>query len=97
MLDLKSFCKKIKTFVIYYKRLINLYNNTAYNILEKEIKLLLPPMQSKQKFGIITVLVSSFIELAFEGIPNFLITNEIMPYMKLFKLWKIRLIFSAIN
>ena len=40
MLDLKTFCNKIKPFVIYYKRLINSYNNTAHNILEKEIKLL---------------------------------------------------------
>ena len=48
-LDLKTFCKKIKPFVIYYKRLINSYNNTAHNILEKEMKLLLPQVQSRQK------------------------------------------------
>ena len=42
MLDLKTFCKKIEPFVIYYKRLINSYNNTVHNILETEIKLLLP-------------------------------------------------------
>ena len=35
MLELKAFCNKIKPFV---KRLINSYNNTAYTILEKEIK-----------------------------------------------------------
>ena len=45
MLDLKTFCNKIKPFVIYYKRLINSYNNTAHNILEKEIKLLLPQVK----------------------------------------------------
>ena len=64
MLELKDFCSKIKPFVTYYKRLINSYNNTAHNILEKEIKLLLPPVNRKQKCGIITTLVSSFIGLA---------------------------------
>ena len=42
MLELKAFCNKIKPFVTYYKRLIGSYNNTVHNILEKEIKLLLP-------------------------------------------------------
>ena len=72
MLDLKTFCNKIKPFVIYYKRLINSYNNTVHNILEKEIKLLLPQVKRKQKCGIITTLVSSFIGLAYEGISSFL-------------------------
>ena len=49
MLDLKTFCNKIKPFVTYYKRLIHSYNNTVHNILEKEIKLLLPPVKRKQK------------------------------------------------
>ena len=69
-LNLKTFCKKIEPFVIYYKRLINSYNNTLHNILEKEIKLLLPQVQSKHKCGIITTLVSSFIGLAYEGISS---------------------------
>ena len=72
MLDLKNFCNKIKLFVTYYKRLINSYNNTAHNILEKEIKLLLPQIKRKQKHGIITTLMSSFIGLAYEGISSFL-------------------------
>ena len=72
MLDLKTLCKKIKPFVIYYKRLINSYNNTAHNISEKEIKLLLPQVQSRQKCGIIITLVSNFIGLAYEGIYSFL-------------------------
>ena len=72
MLDLKTFCKKIEPFVVYYRRLINSYNNTTHNILEKEIKLLLPQVKRKQKCGIITTLVSSFIGLAYEGISSFL-------------------------
>ena len=38
----------------------------------KEIKLILPQAQRKQKCGIITTLVSSFIGLAYEGISSFL-------------------------
>ena len=67
-LDLMTFCKKIEPFVVYYKRLIKSYNNTANNILENEINLILPHIPRKQKCGIITMLVSSFIGLAYEGI-----------------------------
>ena len=72
MLDLMTFCKKIEPFVIYYKRLIISYNNTAHNILENEMNLILPQVPRKQKHGIITMLVSSFIGLAYEGISSFL-------------------------
>ena len=48
MLDLKTFCKKIEPFLVYYKRLINSYNNTVHNILEKKIKLLLPQVKKKK-------------------------------------------------
>ena len=60
MQELKAFCNKVRPFVTYYDKLINSYNNTAHNILEKEIKLLLPQVKSKQKCGIITTLVSKF-------------------------------------
>ena len=72
MLDLIMFCKQIETFVIYYKRLIKLHNNTAHNILKNEIDLILPKTSRKQKCPIITTLVSSFIGLAYEGISSFL-------------------------
>ena len=72
MLDLMTFCKKIEPFVVYYKRLIKSYNHMAYNILENEINLILPQVPRKQKCGIITTLVSSFIGLAYEGISSFL-------------------------
>ena len=72
MLDLVKFCKKIEPFVIYYKRLIKSYNNTAHSILKNEINLILPQVPRKQKHGIITILISSFIGLAYEGISSFL-------------------------
>ena len=34
MLDLIMLCRKTEPFVIYYKRLIKSYNNTAHNILK---------------------------------------------------------------
>ena len=71
-LDLMTFYKKIESFVHYYKGLINSYHNTAHNILQNDINLILPQIPRKQKCGIITMLVSSFIGLAYEGIPSFL-------------------------
>ena len=72
MLDLRTFCKRIEPFVVYYKSLIKLYNNTTHNVLENQINLLLPQISRKQKCSIITTLVSSFIGLANEGISSFL-------------------------
>ena len=72
MLALRTFCKKIEPFAIYYKRLIKSYNNTAHNILENEINVVLPQNPRKQKHGIITTLLSSFIGLPYEGIFSFL-------------------------
>ena len=71
MLNLKTFCKKIEPFVT-YKRLMKSYNNTTHNILEKEINLLLPQITRVKQCGIITMLVSGFIGLVYEGISSFL-------------------------
>ena len=72
MLDLMTFCKNIELFVMYYKRLIKSYNHTVHNILENAINLILPQIPRKQKCGIISTLVSSFIGLAYEGISSLL-------------------------
>ena len=69
--ELKTYSNKIKPFVTYYNNLIKSCNTTVYNILENEIKPLLPQI-SRQKCGIITTLVSGFISLAYEGISSFL-------------------------
>ena len=66
--ELKTCCNKIKPFV--YSNLIKSYNDTIYNILENEIKPLLPQIP-RQKCGIVTTLVSGFIDLAYEGISSF--------------------------
>ena len=69
--ELRTYCNKIKPFISYYSKLITSYNKTAHNILQNEIRLLLPQV-SRQKCRIITTLVSSFIGLAYEGISSFL-------------------------
>ena len=69
--ELIIYCNKIKPFVSYYSKLIHSCNKTAHNILQNEIRLLLPQV-SRQKCGIITTLASSFIGLAYEGILSFL-------------------------
>ena len=46
--ELKTYCNKIRPFVSHYANLIKSYNSTVYNILENEIKLLLPQL-SRQK------------------------------------------------
>ena len=69
--ELKTYCNNIKPFVSHYTNLIKSYNTTVYNILENEIKPLLPQL-SRQKCGIFTTLVSGFIGLAYEGISSFL-------------------------
>ena len=40
--ELRTYCNKIKPFVSYYSKLIHSYNKTAHNILQNEIRLLLP-------------------------------------------------------
>ena len=69
--ELRTYCNKIKLFVSYYSKLIHSYNKTAHNILQNETRLLLPQV-SRQRHGIITTLVSSFIGLVYEGISSFL-------------------------
>ena len=71
MTELKTYCNKIKPFVLHYSNLIKSYNDTIYNILENEIKPLLPRI-FRQKCGIVTTLVSGFIGLAYEAISSFL-------------------------
>ena len=69
--ELRTYCNKIKLFVNYYSKLIHSYSKTAHNILQNEIRLLLAQV-TRQKCGIFTTLVSSFIGLAYEGISSFL-------------------------
>ena len=40
--ELRTYCNKIKPFVSYYSNVIHSYNKTTHNIVQNEIRLLLP-------------------------------------------------------
>ena len=78
MLDV--YCKNIIPYMNLYKHQVEYYEKTVYEILEKDIGLILPKLEDReknikqkhQKRQIISALISEFIGLAFEGISSFL-------------------------
>ena len=76
--DLRVYCRKIIPFIHYYREQISSFNCTANNILTNEISIILPklPQMRKDKRGIITLLITGFIGLAYESIYSFLHLNE---------------------
>ena len=69
-------CQKIAPYVKFYQKQIEYYNKTTYDILEKEIGLILPTYDNKRNKRFIGTLLGSLalgvIGLAFEGISSFL-------------------------
>ena len=74
MSNIKNFCKKIVQFTDSYKKQVDYYNQTAHEILTKEIFLILQnfPTDRKEKRSIISLLITSLISLAYEGISSYL-------------------------
>ena len=72
--EIKTYCIKIAPYVQYYKKQIVYYNQTTTDIITNEIALMLPTFNKheRQKRGIITLLITGFIGLAYEGISSFL-------------------------
>ena len=76
----KQYCKNLIPYMYLYKHQVEYYEKMVYNILEKDIGMILPKfgntdnnVQSKHpKRQIISALVSGFIGLAFEGISSYL-------------------------
>ena len=76
----KVYCKNNIPYMYLYKHQVEYYKKMVYNILEKDIGLILPKFENKgtnvhlkhQKRQIISALISGFIGLAFEGISSFL-------------------------
>ena len=76
----KVYCKNIIPYMYLYKHQVEYYEKMVYNILEKDIGMILPKfgnmgnnVQSKHpKRQIISALFSGFIRLAFEGISSYL-------------------------
>ena len=61
-------------YIDYYKKQIDYYNWTAYEIITNEMALILHTFskQERQKKGIVTSLITGIISLAYEGISSFL-------------------------
>ena len=82
---------------MHYERLIKTYNNTTHNILKNEINLILPQIPRKQKHGITTTLVSSFIGVAYEDISSFLHNKQNKALHKAVRLWTVKPLSSTTN
>ena len=68
-------CRRITPYIKFYKQQSDYYNWTAYNLLQKEIGLILPNLNSRKKRFLTTILgtvATKVIGLAFEGISSFL-------------------------
>ena len=65
--DIKVYCAKIVLHIAFYKKQIDYYNKTAYEIITNELALILPIISE-----LITPLITGFISLAYKGISSFL-------------------------
>ena len=68
-------CRRITPYEKFYKQQIDYYNQTAYNILQNEIGLILPSSNNRKQRFLTTIfgtIASKVIGLAFEGISSFL-------------------------
>ena len=76
----KQYCKNLIPYMYLYKHQVEYYEKMVYNILKKDIGMILPKfgntdnnVQSKcPKRQIISALISGFIGLVFEGISSYL-------------------------
>ena len=74
------YCKNIIPYMYLYKHQVEYYEKMVYEILEKDIGLILPKFENReknvkpkrQKRQIILSLISGFIGMAYEGISSFL-------------------------
>ena len=70
-------CQRIVPYVRLYQKQVQYYNQTAYNILQNEISLILPTLKEpnrKKRFlsAVLETVASNIIGLVFEGISSFL-------------------------
>ena len=78
------YCRNMIPYMYLYKHQVEYYEKTVYEILEKDIGMILPKFedreknvkQKRQKRQIIPALISGFIGLAYEGILSFYSINE---------------------
>ena len=68
-------CRRVPSYVKFYKQQIDYNNWTAYNLLQNEIGLILPNFNNRKKrflTSTLDMIASKVIGLAFEGISSFL-------------------------
>ena len=68
-------CRRISPYVKLYKQQIDYYNQTAHNLLQNEIGLIVPTFNNKKKRFLTEILgtvATKAIDLVFEGISSFL-------------------------
>ena len=68
-------CRRISPLCKFYKQQIDYYNQTAYELLQNEIGLILPNLTNRKKRCLTTILdtiVTKVVGLEFEGISSFL-------------------------
>ena len=68
-------CRRIAPYVKFYKQQIDYYNQTAYNLLQNKIGLIVPNFNNRKKRFLTTILgiiATKVIGLAFEGLSSFL-------------------------
>ena len=68
-------CRRIAPYVKFYKQQIDYYNQTAYDLLQNKIGLILPNLNSRKRRFLTTILgtiATKVVGLAFKGISSFL-------------------------
>ena len=80
-------CQRIVPYVRLYQKQVQYYNQTAYNILQNKINLILPTLNElnrKKRFlsAVLGTVASIIIGLVFEGISSFCIIKGIKPLTK---------------
>ena len=76
----RTYCRNLIPYMYLYKHQVEYYEKTVYNILEKDIGMILPKFDSTEsstlskqpKRQILSSIISGFIGLAFEGISSYL-------------------------
>ena len=95
--DLITYCRKIILFIYSDREEISSFNHKAHNILTNEILSILPKFLKtrKEKRGIITLLISGSIGLAYEGISSFLPNRRHKALQKHLVPWKLKYIYNV--
>ena len=90
--EVKEYCVKIASHIAYFKKQIEHYNQTAYEIPKNELALILPTFtkQERQKRGILTSIITGLLVWPMKLFPVFYIIKDKKLYTKQFMLWKIK-------